>query len=364
MRAFAPCGTAAPTVDGARAVEAARALWIAARITGRLGPTALQGELGQESAHAFMHDYAVALGQAQALARAARGVAAAAAEMEAPIVLLKRAALVALGFADDAQREAVDVDVLVSEEDLAPLQDRLVARGWRAGETAPADHQAAPLTDSSGAMIELHRFVPGLRASGSRREARLGDLERAGGLVALPDWPGRVHAPCRGVLAAHALVHGLDQHGLAPASYPMARMLADLADLAEAGFVPDWGAVAPWTGGAISREEVVAAFELVDALRRGAEPDSSDAAALLLHVLVAAADPSYHASLSQRALVRQLASGLPADRSRLFVSVVFPTRAQLDAIYGGPRGALGYALLRLWRPFDLGLRFVRHLRRG
>jgi hypothetical protein len=311
-----------------------------------------------------MHDYAVALGQAPALAGAARAVAEAAAEIQAPLVLLKRAALVALGLVDDAQREAVDVDVLVAEDRFAALQGRLAAGEWRSGNTLPADHQAAPLTNPHGTMVELHRFVPGLRVAGGRREARLIDLERAGGLVVLADWPGRVFAPTRDVLAAHALVHGLDQHGLAPASYPLARMLADVADLEEVGFIPSWEAVERWTGGSLGREEVLAAFELVGSLRRGEEPSSPHATALLQHVLVAASDASYHESLSQRALVSQLTSGAPSDRSRLFAGVLFPTRAQLDAIYGGPRSLLGYALLRVWRPLDLGLRFVQYLWRS
>lgn len=364
LRAFGPRGAAAPSVDAGNVVGVAQALGLATRIVGRVGPTALQTELGEEAARALMHDYACALGQAQKLDRAARAVAEAAGEVGAPVVLLKRAALVALGVVDDAQRAAVDVDVLVAEDRLAAVQGRLVALGWRAGDAMPADHQAAPLTDPDGAMVELHRFVPGLRAGGSRRDARLFDLELAGGLQALAGWPGRVFVPTRDVLAAHALVHGLDQHGLAPASYPLARMLADLADLEAAGFVAGWEAIEPWTGGALSPEETGAAFQLVADLGRGALPASPHASALLSHILVAAADPSYSASLGQRALVAQLTSGVPSDRSRLFANVVFPTREQLDAIYGGPRSGLDYALLRAWRPFDLALRLARYLWRG
>jgi hypothetical protein len=364
IRAFAPRNAVAPDVEAGRVVDVARALGLATRIVGRGGPSALQSELGEEAARAFMHDYAFALGQVPALARAARAVAEAAAEIQAPLVLLKRAALVALDLVDDAQREGVDVDVLVAEDRVGELQARLVSDGWRSGETLPADHQAAPLTDATGTMVELHRFVPGLRVGGGRREARLADLERAAGLVVLVDWPGRVLAPTRDVLAAHALAHGLDQHGLAPASYPLARMFGDLADLEEAGLAPSWDAVECWTGGSVARDEVLAAFELVASLRRGDLPSSPTATALLHHVLVAASDPSYHASLSQRALVAQLTSGVPSDRSRLFAGVLFPTRAQLDAIYGGPRGALGYALLRLWRPLDVGLRLVRYVWRS
>jgi len=360
LRAFATRTTPAPEVDPGLVVGVARNLGLATRIVGRLGPTALQAQLGEEGGRALMHEYAVALGQAPALARAAKAVAEAAAEIDAPLVLLKRAALVALSLVDDAQREGVDVDVLVAEYRVAALQARLISGGWRSGETWPADHQAAPLTDPNGTMVELHRFVPGLRVGAGQREARLMDLERAGGIVVLADWPGRVFAPTRDVLAAHALAHGLDQHGLAPASYPLSRMLADLADLEEVGFIPDWESVARWTGGSLSREEVLAAFELVASLRRGQEPSSPNATALLHHVLVAASDPSYHVSLSQRALVRQLTSGAPSDRSRLIAGVLFPTRAQLDTIYGGPRSTLGYALLRLWRPLDLSLRLVHY----
>src|SRR5262245_56911395 len=88
LRAFAPPGVSGPAVDPGSAVLVARTLGLATRIVGRLGPTALQIELGEDAARTFMHDYAVALGQVPALARAARAVAEAAAEIQAPLVLL------------------------------------------------------------------------------------------------------------------------------------------------------------------------------------------------------------------------------------------------------------------------------------
>jgi hypothetical protein len=41
-------------------------------------------------------------------------------------------------------------------------------------------------------------------------------------------------------------------------------------------------------------------------------------------------------------------------------TTLFPTRAQIDAIYGAPAGRAGYLARRLWRPFDLSLRLLRY----
>jgi hypothetical protein len=42
------------------------------------------------------------------------------------------------------------------------------------------------------------------------------------------------------------------------------------------------------------------------------------------------------------------------------LSTVFLSEAQIDAIYGRPRGRLGYLGRRLARPFDLLLRLGRY----
>ncbi|MFZ5786942.1 MAG: hypothetical protein ACOY3Y_10920, partial [Acidobacteriota bacterium] len=36
------------------------------------------------------------------------------------------------------------------------------------------------------------------------------------------------------------------------------------------------------------------------------------------------------------------------------------TRGQVDAVYGGPRSAMGYFGMRVWRPFDVMLRALRY----
>jgi Uncharacterised nucleotidyltransferase len=294
---------------------------------------------------------------AQRLAILAREVAEVAAGEGVTLALLKGAALEARAHVAPGSRWAADVDVLASESALDRLEAALRERGFRPTAGVPeCEHQRAPLGRGPGETVELHRFLPGVTRPGRHRFASLVDLQEAGVVEPLAGWPAGTLAPATPLLAAHALVHGIAQHGLSPRTYPLTRMLADLVDLGAAG--PEGEALmtqaGAWTAAHVTVEEARLTHATVRALAAG-RPEPS---ALLDHVLAGLLDDGYAASLKLRAL----GSG-PSHRPRAFTvardawRAVFPGRVRLAGLSPG-RSASRAALLR---PFILAGRAARAL---
>ena len=82
---------------------------------------------------------------------------------------------------------------------------------------------------------------------------------------------GDLRLPRRELLTAHALVHAIAQHGLAPAVFPGFLFLGDLVDLAfrGSGGRATLAAIAPWIEREVSYEEAEAALDLATALAAG-----------------------------------------------------------------------------------------------
>jgi hypothetical protein len=85
-----------------------------------------------------------------------------------------------------------------------------------------------------------------------------------------------------------------------------------------------------------------------------------DAGVLLGHILAGAFDAAYARSLRWPALLEALRASSGRQRALLLWHSVVLTRGQVDKVYGGPRSALGYLGLRVWRPFDMMLRALRY----
>ena len=167
--------------------------------------------------------------------------------------------------------------------------------------------------------------------------------------------------PEHSVLSAHALVHGIAQHGLSPDTYPWSRFLGDVQDLGagETGWGEILETVFPWIERDVALDEVEAVLGLMDRLGRGEDSmdvaGGDDHAALLIHHLVAGVqDEDYVRAMRVRRQTRSL-----TDRPRWLRlakdgwRTVWLTRPQVDKLYGTPKSGLGYWGWRLWRPFDL-----------
>jgi hypothetical protein len=357
LRAFGPPGAPFPGgIDATVALAAARRFEVSARIASRQGRAGLTGELG-EGAAGFLRDQAAAAAVGLRLLALAGDVAAAAAPLGIPLAFLKFAALEAAGFTALGARAACDIDVLVPEDRADDLQRALLALGWRASGMPPSEHQLAPVVHPHGGIVEVHRMVLGVRLDGGA-SATLGSLADHDLLHG--------STPAAEVLAAHALVHGIGQHGYWPASYALLKMIADLIDL---GFHAD-GALAARAAALVAQDvtadEAAAVRSLCAALAAGADllagADLSSPPALLLrHILAGRLDTEYAEALRLGFFRSQPSDRGPAERLlRSVFGAVFLTRGQIDAIYGPPQHPLGYLGRRLARPFDLLLRLGRY----
>jgi hypothetical protein len=294
-----------------------------------------------------------------------------------PIVLLKGAALLAGGHISAGSRAMADVDFLVDEENAAQLESELVNRGFALGEPLGSDHDLLLAIHSNGIPVEGHRWIPGLTLD-EGIPATASELIRRGFCL---DWrPGSEHCllPNRHVLMAHALAHGIAQHGLAPDKYPILRMLADLQDLAPTD--AEWqvfrDCAMGWTNASSTRTEVTAVRGLERRLHAGEDPtgiaDEQGFEGLLLrHAIAGTRCESYRLAIRARHRLTGASGSFAVTRAwNVLRHGLFLSRAQIDHIYGPPRSAIGYWGWRLWRPLEMCYRLcsygwanLRHRRR-
>ena len=320
-RAYAAGDTALVETEGGAAVEMAQRLAIAARIASLQAPARLAGELGPEAAAKLKRQRALAIAQQMRLDTALAEVDAAAAELRIPYAPLKGQALVLGGFAPDGGRPSSDLDLLVPQARLDALQKELLRREFVVvGEAY--EHQAAALCHAGGGLVELHRVLPGVRVD--PRHSATYETLLAAGLIGPPPSAmsfrprGDLRLPRRELLTAHALVHAIAQHGLAPAVFPGFLFLGDLVDLAfrGSGGRATLAAIVPWIEREVSFGEAEAALDLATALAgadgalfaAAAQPRAlrSPARRLLDHYLAGVVDPDYAMSLKKRLLERPL----------------------------------------------------------
>jgi hypothetical protein len=363
LRAFGPAGApAAVTLDPAAALALARRFEVSARIAVRQGRQALTAELGEGAAAGFARDRARAAAVGLRLMEEVRRVAGVAAPLGIQLACLKFAALEATGRLAAGSRGACDVDLLAPEERAEELWRALVAAGFRASGLPAPEHQLPALAGPRGAVVEIHRHLPGVRLEGGA-SATWAALAAAGMLRPLPDLPGRCTAPTPEVQAAHALVHGLGQHGYWPASYSLLKMVADLIDLGGGGPEVLSARAVGWVARDVSADEAAAATGLVRRLAAGEDPTGwrGPEEELLRHILAGRLDPVYAGAL-RLGLFRPQPSerSRPVQLARAVLGAVFLSDAQIAAVYGPSRNRFGTLGRRLARPFDLLWRLGRY----
>lgn len=362
-RAFGPDDAPVPVVDGPLAATLARRFDLASRIAERTDPGVLAREVGDAAANDLRSAMRGAAGRELLLRETAADLARRALRLGAPIVFLKGFALTSLGVARPGSRFLGDLDALVDDGPRGALVDELLREGWTTKGGTAADHQEAPLFSPAGAMVELHRYVPGVRRSGSDQDLRAAEVAASALGEPHPNLEG-AFLPAPAPLLAHALVHGLVQHGAAPESYPLFRFLADVADLRRAHPNLDGASLAAAGLGleGLDGDDLGAVFGLVEDLVAGREPAAAGPRRLLDHVVAGTLLPDYVLALKSD-LVGFAALGDRSARrtaaARAIRTAFFLEDEDIDAIYGRPKSRLGYFGRRLARPFDLALRFAR-----
>ncbi len=221
-----------------------------------------------------------------------------------PLVLLKGTALLAAGDLEPGARIVTDLDVLVPEPQAAAFQRLLIETGAREEDEPGTEHHLPRLAFPTGAALDIHVRLPGLKLGTPRRDATYDLLEEAGGMVPLESFGAGVSRPSRRSLAAHLLVHGFEQH-LLRSGYPLMRAVGDLADLLADD--DDWSAFERQFGDATELAVPLglrrSVRSLVRALKAGglvdelASSPDEPASRLLRHIVATATRPDYTESL-------------------------------------------------------------------
>jgi len=318
-------------------VELARQLDLTARIAGRCSHEQVSEALNPAAARAFaQHRLAVRAGN-RALVGTLQRVAQTAATLGIPLVLLKFAALTALKVIEEGDRDARDIDILVGAEDADRLWQRLVELGFAPVVARRNTEHLPGLLAADRSIVELELRVKGLslaaNSGAARKPITLAELRRENLLLPTPFPDCWTLAP--ELLAAHATVHALLQHGNTP-GYPGMRLLTDLSDLrkryeilpeATQRFVSEQTSHTLMHS-ALAVTEMLEVAEPSARLEQEAEP-----ALILRHVIAASCDADYQRSLPLQRALQLRAEGrlLSTALSRLRRSAPYRTLPLADA---------------------------------
>lgn len=287
--------------------EAAR-LGLAPRIAARVFRAELARQLGPAEAERFAAARRATASRALRYEQLAAELCEVAQELGIPVVFLKGLALQLAGYSPLGSRPFGDLDLLTPSGAAPGLWQALVDRGMRPAPGPANEQHLPPLESDVWGVVDVHFALHGLadpEGGWWTAESLL-----AAGLVEPTRAIAGGHVPARDVLAAHCLVHGIEQHGLAPGRHGLLRMLGDLQDLLPGA--DDWRlfleARGGWLAPSLSLLELEAVHELRRALEAGRLPDPGSVEGLLLrHLLAAATDERYRRSLRVRHLRWRLA---------------------------------------------------------
>ncbi|MCK6684968.1 MAG: nucleotidyltransferase family protein [Thermoanaerobaculia bacterium] len=342
----------------------ARRLSLDARIGARTPADVLLKDLGQDGAASIRDTYRRTAGTVLLLERTAADLTTLAREEGFEAVFLKGLALQLTGVSAIGSRGIGDIDLLLPSRKLASYEKRLTNLGWRVTDQPDHEHQTPPIVSPHGVMVELHDRILGTRPAATAQSFRYEDLLKSGLARSAGTFQGLV--PVDSVLFAHLVVHGIAQHGGSPGSYPLFRLVADVADVLDARGRGSFEGVFGLIERDVSREEFDALLELVERLcagnwKAGLTPQAK---AILDHFIAGTLDSEYRDAL--RLSFDTIPTDQPAwlQRAESVWRAVVLTRGQIDSIYGPPDGNLGYLGRQVWRPLDLLGRLWRYWNKG
>lgn len=227
-RAFGPLEWApAAPISGARLVDLALRLDVAARIASRQPRALVEREMGPAAAHRLREQYVGTVARGALLDHSLNQLLGHARDAGITCILLKYAALSRMGVLRVGARVASDLDILVPQARARELQSFLKQRGYLDLGLSESSHQLPALQDPNGVLVELHLHVPLVTLSPEQPFARADDLLTAD----LTTQANDALLPDAAILAAHAIAHGLMQHAQVPQVYSPVKTFADLADL-------------------------------------------------------------------------------------------------------------------------------------
>jgi Uncharacterised nucleotidyltransferase len=339
-----------------RALQLARRTELSGRVAKRFGLTSDTARLSALNRE-LLADYHNNLAVEALLAHAQARIATLAAQLGVPLIALKFAALRLSNVIIPGTRVTGDLDLLVPQSVAKEFWRALLDAGFSRTRTRAYPHQLEALADPYGAVVELHLHLPGVFVDGRLATAPSlisRQLAFAGaGPIWLPDY---------GLLAAHAIAHALVQNRATPQSYSPLRMIADLQDLQRAQ--PNAVALAKSYLSPALRPICDALASLCDFLGGGVftGPDfeGTSAQTLLWHCIAAREDERYAERLRSQGLLNKLREGSSSvEIAHFVVGALFPSEAELDALYGPAGNGLARVWRRSRRPLDLTTRVVR-----
>jgi len=298
LAAFSPSALRAPAhLDPSKILEWSHLLALRERIAAIHGSDALASALGPIPAEALMKNQRQTAGRSLLLIELARLIANSAGRLGTPIVLVKGIALLVADITPLGSRGIYDVDALIPRTKAQPLADDLVAQGLARATVHESSQHLPALIHPRMGVTEIHVSLREVHID-SKADACFEDLERQELLSVAPD-PENALVPSADLLAAHALAHGIAQHGRSPQGYPFFRMVADLQDLASPGhgLRSVLENARPFISQSVSARELRAVLELEEHLRHGSIPTEGDGAALLRHTIGDYLYPDYRRSL-------------------------------------------------------------------
>ncbi len=242
-----------------------------------------------------------------AVVEARERVCRAATEAGVDIVLLKQAALEAMGLVTPGQRYASDVDLLGDSAQIEELSRALEASGCLKRLRRNPKYHPVVFSTPSDISLELHIAIPCLRLNAQGEFLQILDLKRNNLVQVAANSQANVFVPTRAVLAAHLVTHGLIQHRFTPQHHPAFRVVVD-AQIVELHRECDANSdTFGFIGSVLDRREFDALAELSQQLSAGNLDDlSPKAQALANHVIASSIDANYRSLLILQRQVQKI----------------------------------------------------------